>query len=117
VFNLRRLAYFLVALSLTFSQIIYAQVNSDVNLRDPTVPISFNKINNGKVSESLVLSSIFFSTHKKVAIINGKSVVEGKVIPNSGGALVKSIHNDYVIVQKINKQWKINISPLFIKRN
>jgi MSHA biogenesis protein MshK len=88
--------------------------------RDPTRPLGYQKVSGktGSVRESeLRLSSVLISAQRKLAIINGQSLSEGQVIPDSNGVSLVSIHSQGVVVQQAGRRWELRLAPRIIKKN
>ena len=84
------------------------------SINDPTRPIYSTKSNveltNGPVvhdRKRVLLQSIFISTIKKIAVINGDIFNEGDSV---GDLMVTEINNNYVLVKYKTKVIKIMLS-------
>lgn len=81
------------------------------SLVDPTRPVSYAP---SVLSESTFqLSSILFSNQRKVAVINGKALIEGELL---GKAKVVKINQDNVLIKNGSKQIQLVLERAPVKR-
>lgn len=81
-----------------FAQSVDAKVNEYSNLKDPTSPYTrgVNEAGNKDKQTKPKLTSILFSTDRKLAVVNGKFMSEGE---SHNGVMLEKIHADSVLVR------------------
>ena len=84
--------------------------------RDPTQPLGYKTPQAGKVAaQALRLSSVLISAQRKLAIINGHSLREGQIIPDSNGVRLVQINTQGVVLAQGKRQWSLRLAPSVIK--
>lgn len=92
--------------------------SADSELRDPTTPLGLRASARSTVAnQALILSSVFISPQRKVAIINGVSLREGQLVPGTNGVKVQRISPQTVVVQQASKTWALRLSPTVVTRH
>ncbi len=86
-------------------------------LRDPTQPLGYKTVVQAASSSRYTLNSVLISAQRKHAVINGVTLREGQVIPESGGVIVKRISPQTVVLQQGEKTWAIRLAPSVVIRH
>lgn len=86
-------------------------------LRDPTKPLGHRTAPQGQHNSAYNLNSVLISAQRKQAVINGVTLREGQVIPDSGGVLVKRISPQTVVLQQGAKTWALKLAPSVVIRH
>lgn len=85
--------------------------------RDPTEPLDYHKPVAKPAAVKLHLSSVLISDQRKLAIINGHSLREGQIIPQSNGVKLMRIDSQGVVVADGGRQKVLRLAPSVIKRH
>ena len=103
-----KLNFFLVV-SILFSGEVFSS-----SINDPTKPIYSNSSGEkkslkpeAKSHKELSLQSIFFSSDKKIVVVNGEILKEGNAVE---GVVIEDIHEDYVTVKYKKTTAKLMLS-------
>lgn len=86
-------------------------------VRDPTKPLGYAVSPGVAASTGYKLSSVLISPQRKHAVINGLTLREGQVIPDSDGVIVKRISPQTVVLQQNTKTWALRLSPSVVIRH
>jgi MSHA biogenesis protein MshK len=92
---------------------------AQANDTDPTRPLGYEQSSgegiSGSGQSSIKLSSILFSSDRKIAIINGQQLRENQTIKGIG-AQVKKIDAGAVTLQQGNKTWQVFLNETVIRK-
>lgn len=112
--------YWLVAINIIFLAVSGQLAAADESVvRDPTTPLgaALYAGNAGVGVSTYELHSVLISPQRKLAIINGKTLREGQVIPGSAGVQVKRILAQGVVLQQDDKRWELTLAPTTIRKH
>lgn len=117
-----RSSLFSVLLLLACTAAVHAEDNvvaaaPGETLRDPTKPLGHRVAPQGQHNSAYNLNSVLISAQRKQAVINGVTLREGQVIPDSGGVIVKRISPQTVVVQQGAKTWALRLAPSVVIRH
>ncbi|WP_062065482.1 hypothetical protein [Cellvibrio sp. OA-2007] len=88
------------------------------DVRDPTMPLGHVAVNaSGAAVQLFTLNSILISPQRKLAIINGKTLREGQLIPGSANVKVQRISAQVVVLQQAEETLVLRLSPSILKRH
>lgn len=90
---------------------------ADDQVRDPTTPLGHVSASGAQVTNQWVLSAVLVSPGRKLAVINGSTLREGQMLPESSGAKVQRILAQTVILQRGDQTWVLKLSPSVIKKH
>lgn len=79
--------------------------------QDPTQPVGGVAVQHKR--EQLKLESVLLSGERKVAVINGKAYQQGERV---NGAVLKSINQRSVVLQKGNQQQKLTLFKKIVNK-
>ena len=83
-----------------------AWVSAQETPRDPTKPLDFRV---QKSSAPLTLNSILIGDGRRLAVINGKQLSEGGVIPGTGGIRLRRIQAQTVLLEQGDRRWRLSL--------
>ena len=86
------------------------------DVRDPTSPLGRQGATLATEAKPLVLNSVLISSQRKIAVINGKMLREGQVLPGTDGIKLQKILAQAVVLQDGNKTWTLTLSPGVVKK-
>ena len=87
-------------------------------LNDPTKPLGSSATVASGVSaheNTASVSSVFISSDRKVAIINGQALKEGDVVKGLG-AIVKVIDSNGVVLLQNGKAWRVLVNNTAVRK-
>lgn len=86
-------------------------------VRDPTTPLGHVTVSTAQAINPWVLSAVLISPGRKLAVINGSTLREGQILPESAGTKVQRILAQTVIVQRGDQTWVLKLSPGVVKKH
>ncbi|MEN0035814.1 MAG: hypothetical protein AAGC78_02050 [Cellvibrio sp.] len=100
---------------LMFAAISLATMAEEI--RDPTMPLGRQATVLSAEEKPFVLNSVLIGSQRKIAIINGKTLREGEIVPGTNGIKVQQILAQAVVLRGGDKTWVLRISPSVVKKH